>query len=143
MLIIKTFHLFFVVSWFACLFYLPRLFVNNAMQGNASQKDLLNGMQKRLIGMMNFTFWGTLITGGLFLYSASGGFHLVYFKQGWLLLKGALVIGLIAYHFACVRIHRQFAAGLNRRGHVWFRYFNEIPAVILLAVLYLVINKPF
>ena len=145
MLIIKTLHIFFVVSWFACLFYLPRLFVNNAMQTEAEQKKLLNGMQTRLIKMMRFTGAGTFLSALALLFVLSVGteFNTAYLMQNWLLLKIVLVFLLYAYQHYCIRLHAQFEQGQNSRNHVWFRWFNEIPAVLLLVIVYLVVAKPF
>lgn len=140
---IKTFHLFFVISWFACLFYLPRLFVNHAMQKKTLHEDLLLGMEQRLIKMMNFTLVFVLITGVLFLYKMSGGFSAIYFKQGWVWVKFALLLFLFFYHFWCVHIHKKFKAEQEIHTHVWFRVFNELPVFALLGILYMVIAKPF
>lgn len=143
MLIIKSIHLFFVVSWFACLFYLPRLFVNHAMVKSDSDKTLLLGLEARLMKMMRFTFWGTVVSAVFLVYSLAGAAWWAYVQQGWFVAKMVLVGTLIVYHYYCFAIHRQFVAGTQRRSHVWFRYFNEIPAIILLVVIYLVIAKPF
>lgn len=143
MLWFKTFHIFFVISWFACLFYLPRLYVNHASQTDPSKQDMLLGMQHRLIKMMNFTLWGTVISAALLVYSMAQSHWFNYLQQGWLLTKLALVAGLIAYHFWCIKIHLNFKAGSEHRSHVWFRVFNEVPALLLLIVIYLVVAKPF
>jgi putative membrane protein len=140
---IKTFHVFFVVSWFACLFYLPRIFVNLAMVNEPAERTLLLGMGHRLIKMMRFTFWGTLISAVLLVYAIAQAQWTLYIQQGWFVAKMILVAGLMAYHFWCIRIHRQFGAGGNQRSHVWYRVFNEVPAVVLLVVIYLVLAKPF
>lgn len=143
MLWIKTFHVFFVVSWFACLFYLPRIFVNLAMVKESVEQSLLLGMSHRLIKMMQFTFWGTLISAVLLVYVIAQAQWSTYIQQGWFVAKMILVAGLVIYHFWCIQIHLQFKAGNNRRTHVWFRLFNEVPAVVLLVVIYLVLAKPF
>ncbi len=143
MLWFKTFHIFFVVSWFACLFYLPRLFVNHASQTNNDKRDMLTGMEHRLIKMMRFTFWGTLISAALLVYSIAQDQWLTYLQQGWLMTKIALVAGLIFYHYWCIKIHQNFIAGTEHRSHVWFRVFNEVPALLLLVMVYLVVAKPF
>lgn len=143
MLWFKTFHIFFVVSWFACLFYLPRLYVNHASEADLSKQDMLMGMQHRLIKMMNFTLWGTVISAALLVYSMAQNQWLNYLQQGWLLAKLALVVVLIVYHFWCIKIHHNFKAGTEQHSHVWFRVFNEGPAVLLFIVIYLVVAKPF
>ncbi|HOP21566.1 MAG TPA: CopD family protein [Gammaproteobacteria bacterium] len=143
MLWIKIFHLFFVISWFAGIFYLPRLFVNHAVNKDTAHHELLSGMEHRLIKMMNFTLIFVLITGTLFLYKMSNGFSGFYFKQGWLHAKLTLVALLIAYHFWCIKIHNNFKTNNEIHSHVWFRWFNEMPVFALLGILYLVIFKPF
>ena len=135
--------MFFVVSWFACLFYLPRLFVNHAMTRDQAGRDLLTGLQQRLIKMMRFTMWGTVISAVLLVYSLAGKSWLLYIQQGWFIAKIILVVVLIIYHYYCFAIHQQFIQDTQKRSHVWFRYFNEVPALILLIVIYLVIAKPF
>ncbi len=137
----KTLHLFFVISWFAGIFYLPRLFVNHAMVKSGSEQQLLTGMEARLIGMMNFTAVMVILTGTWLLYLLSGGGG--YFQQGWLHAKITLVAVLLAYHYWCVRIHKNFVQGRETRSHVWFRWFNEMPVFVLLAILWLVLAKPF
>ncbi len=143
MLWIKSFHVFFVVSWFACLFYLPRLFVNHAMVEDSKELDLLTGMENRLIKMMRFTFWGTVISAVALVYVIAQDQWKVYIQQGWFVAKMALVGLLVFYHFWCIKIHHNFKGQTEHRSHVWFRVFNEVPAVILLVVIYLVLAKPF
>ncbi len=143
MLWIKTFHIFFVVSWFACLFYLPRLYVNHASRSDATELSLLLGMEHRLIKMMQFTLWGTVISAVLLVYALAESHWLSYIQQGWFVVKMVLVGGLIAYHFWCIKIHHNFKVGEEHHSHVWFRVFNEVPALMLLVVIYLVIAKPF
>ncbi len=139
----KTFHVFFVISWFAGIFYLPRLFVNHAMAQDTCEKQLLSGMEARLIRMMNFTAVFVLITGTWLLYMQSGGFNSLYFKHGWIHAKITLVALLLAYHYWCIRIHKRFLRGQEQHSHVWFRWFNEMPVFALLGILWLVFAKPF
>jgi len=145
MLIVKSLHIFFVVSWFACLFYLPRLFVNNAMLEDPEQKKLLNGMQARLIKMMKFTGAGTFISAVVLVFMFSGGtnFSSAYLLQKWLLVKIVLVFALYAYQDYCIRLHKRFERNENDKNHVWYRWFNEVPALLLLIIVYLVVAKPF
>lgn len=138
MLIAKSLHLWMVVSWFAGLFYLPRIFVNLAMvePGSTAERDRLLLMAGKLYRFM--TPIGVLAIGlGLWLWLAYG------FSGGWLHAKTTLVVGLVVYHAYCARILGDFRAGRNTRSHVWFRWFNELPVLVLLAVIFLVILKPF
>ena len=138
MLWVKVFHIFFVVSWFAGLFYLPRIFVNLAMVPGESgaERERLLLMARKLykfvtpIGILAIAF-------GLWLWFGWG------FVGDWLHVKTALVAGLAGYHLYCGRLLADFAAGRNRREHVWFRFFNEVPVLVLLAVLVLAVVKPF
>jgi putative membrane protein len=138
MLWVKTFHIFFVVSWFAGLFYLPRIFVNLAMvpADSGAERERLLLMARKLykfvtpIGLLAVIF-------GLWLWFGFG------FVGGWLHAKTALVAILLAYHFYCGRVLATFAAGRNARSHVWFRVFNEMPVLLLLAIVILAVVKPF
>lgn len=145
MLWIKTFHIFFVISWFACLFYLPRLFVNHAIEKdkNASKAELLLGMEQRLIKMMSFTLTFVILTGSLYLYKVSGSFSAFYFQQKWVWVKFVLLLFLFFYHFWCIKIHQNFKLNIENHSHVWFRVFNEVPVFALLGILYMVIAKPY
>ncbi|MBV2263113.1 MAG: CopD family protein [Thauera sp.] len=136
MLTLKAFHIVFVVSWFAGLFYLPRLFVNHAMVEDTATRERLAMMEMKLYRFM--TPLGILAVGlGLWLWFGYG------FAGGWLHAKTVLVVFLIAYHLYCGRLMRAFAAGRNTRSHVWYRYFNEIPVLVLFVVVFLVVLKPF
>mgnify|MGYP003423371502 FL=1 len=135
MLWIKAFHIILVTSWFAGLFYLPRIFVNLAMATEKSETDRLLLMSQKLYRFMTPLAWLALIFGTwLWLgYGISGI---------WLHLKLALVAVLVAYHFYCGHLLKLFKQGINTRSHVWYRFFNEIPVLILLAVVILVTVKP-
>jgi len=136
MLTLKALHIIFVVSWFAGLFYLPRLFVNHAMADDDATRARLALMEHKLYRFM--TPLGILAVAlGLWLWF---GYD---FTGGWLHLKTALVVGLIGYHLYCGRLLRDFAAGRNIRSHVWYRVFNEIPVLVLFVVVFLVVLKPF
>ncbi|HMV06161.1 MAG TPA: CopD family protein [Accumulibacter sp.] len=138
MLIVKVLHLWMVVSWFAGLFYLPRIFVNLAMvePHSVAERERLLLMAGKLYRFM--TPIGVLaIALGLWLWFGFG------FAGGWLHAKTALVLLLVAYHAYCGRILHSFRLGQNRRGHVWFRWFNEMPVLALLAATYLAVLKPF
>jgi len=137
-LVVKSLHLVLVVSWFAGLFYLPRLFVNLAMvpQDSIAERDRLLLMAGKLYRFM--TPIGYLaIALGLWLWLVVG------ISGGWLHAKTTLVVGLLAYNFYCRKLLSDFQSGRNRRSHVWLRWFNEIPVIVLLLVTLLVILKPF
>lgn len=136
MLILKALHIIFVVSWFAGLFYLPRLFVNHAMVTDPATQAHLGLMEHKLYRFM--TPLGILAVAlGFWLWLGYG------FAGGWLHAKTALVSFLIFYHLYCGRLLRDFAAGRNRHSHVWYRVFNEIPVLVLFVVVFLVVLKPF
>ena len=135
-LIIKALHLFFVIAWFAGLFYLPRIFVNLAMAGDMVELARLKLMAGKLYRFM--TPLGLIALAlGLVLWLGYG------ISGGWLHAKLTLVAGLIVYHLMCRHFLQVFIADANTRSHTWFRVFNEIPVLMLLAVVLLVIVKPF
>lgn len=136
MLWLKAFHIFFVVSWFAGLFYLPRLFVNHAMAEEQAVRERLKLMERKLYKFVTPIGVLAVIT-GLWLWFAYG------FSGGWLHVKTALVAGLVGYHLYCGHLLNEFAADRNTKSHVWFRVFNEVPVLVLLAVVILVVVKPF
>ncbi|QDC44752.1 CopD family protein [Methylophilus medardicus] len=136
MLWIKALHIIFVTSWFAGLFYLPRIYVNLAMETDPQAQARLLLMAHKLNRFMQPLMWLALAFGlWLWLVYGIGG--------GWLHAKLALVIALIGYHHYCGRLLKQFRAQQNRRSHVWFRWFNEVPVLILTVVVILVTVKPF
>ncbi len=137
MLILKSLHIVFMVTWFAGLFYLPRLFVYHAMADDETSIERFKVMERKLLyGIM--TPGGVLtIVSGLWLW-LGGGFY-----GGWLIAKLLLVVVLVVYHAWCVKLVTDFRDGRNRHSHVWYRWFNEFPVVILLAVVFLVVMKPF
>lgn len=137
MLIVKSLHIIFMVTWFAGLFYLPRLFVYHAMSDDRVSMQRFKIMERKL-------FYGIMTPGGV-LTVASGlwlwlgwGFH-----GGWLHAKLLLVLVLIAYHIWCGKLLADFRRDSNRHSHVWYRWFNEFPVLILFAVVFLVVMKPF
>jgi len=135
-LYIKAFHLFFVVSWFAGLFYLPRLYVNLALAEPGKEYDRLLLMAYKLFRFMTPLAVLALAL-GLLLWLGYG------VGGGWLHAKLALVTVLVGYHGYCYKLLQDFVQQRNRRSHVWFRFFNEVPVLLLLAVLILVVVKPF
>jgi protoporphyrinogen IX oxidase len=136
---IKALHIVLVVSWFAGLFYLPRIFVNLAMVPQpGAERDRLLLMARKLyrfvtpIGALALLF-------GLQLWLGEG----IGQRQGWMHAKLLVVVALIAYHIECGRILAAFERNAMPRSHVWFRWFNEIPVLLLLAAVILVVVKPF
>ncbi len=136
MLWIKALHIVFVTSWFAGLFYLPRLFVNHAMVSDDATIDRLTLMEHKLFRFMLPLAVLALIF-GLWLWLGYG------IAGGWLHAKLLLVIGLIVYHIYCGKIMREFKNGQNTRSHIWFRWFNEVPVIMLVIITILVVVKPF
>ena len=136
MLLIKSLHIVFVTSWFAGLFYLPRIFVNLAMEENDAARQRLLLMARKLYRFMTILAIPALGF-GLWLWLGYG------ISGGWLHAKLALVVVLIGYHHACGGLLRKFEAGRNARSHRWYRWFNEVPVLVLLAVVLLVVLKPF
>jgi len=135
MLWLKAFHILFVVSWFSGLFYLPRIFVNHAMAEEPAVRERLKLMERKLYKFVTPIGALAVIT-GLWLWFGYG------FSGGWLHVKTALVAGLVGYHLYCGHLVNEFAADRNTRSHVWFRFFNEVPVLVLLAVVILVVVKP-
>jgi putative membrane protein len=139
---VKSFHIVFVASWFAGLFYLPRIFVNLAMvpAGSVAERDRLLLMARKLL---RFTHMLSLPALGLGLWLWLG--YGIGRGTGWDWLGAKLaVVGLaVAYQGACTVLLRQFAQARSSRGHVWFRWFNELPVFLLLAAVVLVVVKPF
>lgn len=142
MLWVKSFHIVFIASWFAGLFYLPRIFVNLAMvdPGSVAERERLLLMARKLLRFMTLLAVPALAL-GLWLWLGYGigrgpG-------NGWMHAKLAIVLLLVGYHHACARLLRQFETGANRRNHVWFRWFNEVPVVLMVVAVALVVVKPF
>jgi len=136
MLWIKSLHLLFVISWFAGLFYLPRILVNLAMEEDTTTRARLLLMARKLYRFM-FPLSGLALLFGFWLWLGFG------ISGGWLHAKLVLVVLLIAYHHACGSLLRKFEQSKNTRSHVWFRWFNEIPVLLLLAIVILAVVKPF
>lgn len=136
MLWVKALHIVFVTAWFAGLFYLPRIFVNLAMEADAHARARLLLMARKLYRFMTILAVPA-IAFGLWLWLGYG------IGGGWMLAKLAVVALLLGYHHACGRLLRKFEAGAPTRSHVWFRWFNEAPVLMLLAAVLLVVLKPF
>jgi protoporphyrinogen IX oxidase len=140
MLWVKAFHIVFVASWFAGLFYLPRLFVNLAMvePGSVAERDRLLLMSRKLLRFTTLLAVPALAL-GLWLWLGWGIGH----GSGWLHAKLAVVALVVVYHAACVVLLRQIASGADRRSHRWYRWFNELPVLLLVAAVVLAVVKPF
>jgi len=137
MLWVKAFHIIFVVTWFAGLFYLPRLFVYHAMSADPVGIERFKVMERKLfVGIMTPGGVLTLVT-GMWLWLGYG------ISGGWLGAKLALVAGLIFYHVYCGKLLLDFRGDRNRHGHVFYRWLNEVATVFLVAIVILVVVKPF
>ena len=137
MLWLKTFHIVFMVTWFAGLFYLPRLFVYHAMNDSSDTAATFAVMERKLLIMTHLGGTLTWVFGLLLLWQ-----NPVWLDYGWMHIKLALVVTLTAYHYICIRLVKTFAKGENRHSHRWYRWFNEAPTLILIAVVALVVIKP-
>jgi putative membrane protein len=137
MLIVKSLHIVFMVTWFAGLFYLPRLFVYHATASDSEGNERFKIMERKL-------FYG-IMTPGAVLTLASGVWLWLGWgiSGGWLYAKLALVAVLVAYHVWCGKLLLHFRHERNRHSHVWYRWFNEFPVLLLLAIVFLVVLKPF
>ena len=142
MIWLKAFHIILMVTWFAALFYLPRLFVYHAMldPDDSSGDERFRTMERKL--------YRGIMTPGAVLTVLSGlglmaGYGSIVIHWGWLHVKLVLVALLIAYHIWCGRLMRDFARGANRHGHVWYRWFNEAPTLLLIAIVILAVVRPF
>jgi putative membrane protein len=136
MLWIKAFHIVFIASWFAGLFYLPRIFVNLAQETNSGASARLLLMARRLYRFTSMLAVPAVLL-GVWLWLGYG------FRGGWLHAKLALVILVIGYHHACGALLKKFENGVNKRSHTWYRWFNEVPVLLLTAITLLVVVKPF
>ncbi|MGS0741181.1 CopD family protein [Glaciimonas sp. GG7] len=140
MLWIKALHIVFVVSWFAGLFYLPRILVNLAQETESVATQRLLLMARKLYRFMTPLAIGTIIFGAWLWMGYGIGMGP---GNAWMHAKLLLVVVLIGYHHACGSMLKKFELGTNKRSHVWFRWFNEVPVIVLLAIVILVVVKPF
>jgi putative membrane protein len=142
MLWLKAMHIVFVVTWFAGLFYLPRLFIYHVEASDRVSIERFERMERRLllithIGGVLATVFGVATLLWFWRHTQA------YLGQGWLHAKLALVVLLWAYHGWCVKLAAELRAGRSRRSSRWLRVFNEVPAVLLIAIVVLVVVKPF
>jgi len=142
MLWIKSLHIVFVASWFAGLFYLPRIFVNLAMvpADSEAERARLLLMARKLMRFTTILAVPALVL-GLWLWIVYGiGWGP---GNGWMHAKLFVVVLVLGYHHACGKVLKKFEQGVNQRSHVWYRWFNEAPVIMLLVVVILVVVKPF
>ena len=140
MLWVKAFHIVFIASWFAGLFYLPRIFINLAMEENTAARDRLLLMARKLYRFMSLLAVVAIVL-GLWLWLGYGiGCGP---ENGWMHAKLALVLLTIGYHHACGVFLRKFEQGQNQRSHKFYRYFNEMAVLLFTAITLLVVLKPF
>jgi len=131
---IKALHIFFMVSWFAGLFYLPRLFVHHAMTSDEATSERLKIMERKLYYFIAPWAILTIVT-GLWLWLGYG------FSGTWLSIKIILVVLLIVYHIVCGFFLVDFREDRNKRSDVFYRWFNELPVFLLLGIIFLVVTK--
>jgi putative membrane protein len=135
---LKAVHVMAMVTWFAGLFYLPRLFVYHADASDPIGVERFLIMERRLFGIMTVGALATLVFGIAMLVAFPP-----YLSMGWLHAKLALVALLIAYHGYCYKLMRDFARNRNARTSRWYRLFNEVPSLLLIAIVALAVVKPF
>lgn len=139
MLWLKALHLIAMICWFAGLFYLPRLFVYHAQSSDSISLERFCVMERKLYrGIMYPAMLATLVLGAALLYSNPG-----WLQMGWIHAKLVLVAILVGYHHMCGAQLKRFARGENTRSHVFYRWFNEVPVLFLLAIVILAVVKPF
>jgi len=142
MLWLKAFHIIFMVTWFAGLFYLPRLYVYHAQSSDDISNERFKIMERKL-------FWGIMTPGALITISLGialiiklGGTDYLL-NAAWLQAKIGLIIILIAYHFWCGKLLTSFKDDRNQHSHVWYRWFNEFPVLLIIPIIIFVVVKPF
>ena len=140
MLLLKSLHLIFMVTWFAGLFYLPRLFVYHTMSNDDAGIDRFKIMERKLY--FGITTPGAVLTlvFGIWLALANGWD--LYMEQTWFKVKLLLVLMLAAYHMYCGKLLKDFKHDRNTRSHTWYRWFNEVPVIFLVAIILLAVYKP-
>jgi len=140
MLWVKAFHIIFMVTWFAGLFYLPRLYVYHASSDDEISNERFKVMERKL-------FWGIATPGGI-ITIALGLWLISYYETSilsatWMQLKLLCVAVLIVYHIICGKYLYDFKNNNNTHSHIWYRWFNEVPVIFLIAIIILVVVKPF
>jgi protoporphyrinogen IX oxidase len=140
MLWVKAFHIIAVVTWFAGIFYLPRLFVYHAAANDEISRERFKIMERKLYKGIMWPSMIVVISLGIWLISFNAGYYL---SSGWMHAKLTLVTLLVGYHLYCGKLIQRFRDDQNQRDHVYYRWFNEIPVLILVAVVILVVVRPF
>ena len=140
MIWVKAFHIIFMVAWFAGLFYLPRLFVNHAMAEEEDVRARLVLMESKLYRFITPWMLLTIVFGLWLLFDYAWA---AYASMWWLHLKLVLVAALVGYHFYCGKLLRDLANNSSQHSHIWFRWFNELPVLVLFVVVILAVVKPF
>lgn len=140
MLWLKAFHIVFMVTWFAGLFYLPRLFVYHAQCDDPPGRERFKAMERRLFAIMTI---GALLTAVFGIWMLVAYAWQAHAGKGWLHVKLALVILMAGYHLYCGKLVGDFRCDRNRHSHVFYRWLNEVPVVFLIAVVILAVVKPF
>ncbi|NOQ16399.1 MAG: protoporphyrinogen oxidase HemJ [Methyloprofundus sp.] len=141
MLWLKALHLIFMVTWFAGLFYLPRLYVYHAQSDDEISNERFKVMERKL-------FYG-IMTPGMVITFIFGFWMLgdyawsMYASMGWIHAKLALLAGLVVYHYYCYRFLNDFKFDTNQRSHIFYRWFNEVPVLFLVLIIILAVVKPF
>jgi protoporphyrinogen IX oxidase len=137
MLWLKALHVVFVITWFAGLFYLPRLFVYHAQASDSISTQRFEIMERRLFAIMTIGAAASILFGALMLIESPG-----YLQMTWLRVKLLFVALVIVYHAYCYKLIRDFAAQRNSRSSKWFRVFNELPSLLLIVIVILAVVKP-
>ena len=137
---LKAFHIIAVVTWFAAIFYLPRLFVYHADASDEISRERFKVMERKLYRGIMTPSMVIVIALGIWMLTMNSSF---YFSQGWMHAKLTLVALLVIYHFYCGHLLKVFKEDRNTRSHVFYRWFNEVPVFILLGVVILVVVRPF
>jgi putative membrane protein len=129
-----------MVTWFAGLFYLPRVFVYHAMSdpANTGQRDTFKVMERKLLAITHIGGLLTVVFGSLLLF-----WQPYLLKMPWMHVKLLLVLALLGYHGYCIRLVAEFRSDSNTKSHVWFRWFNEVPVLFLFGIVIMVIVRPF
>ena len=140
MIWVKALHVIFMVTWFAGLFYLPRLFVYHADVQDPASHDRFLVMERKLFAIMTI---GAVLTAVFGLWMLADYAWAAWSGSGWLPTKLALVAALVVFHLYCLKIMREFRGGTARHSHVFYRWINEIPALLLVAIVLLAVVKPF